>query len=64
MAAILYLIIPCFNEEEVLPVTSNIFLKKILDLVDKKVISDQSRILYVDDGSKDRTWEIIQRLSK
>ena len=64
MAAILYLIIPCFNEEEVLPVTSNIFLKKILDLVDKKVISDQSRILYIDDGSKDRTWEIIQRLSK
>ena len=64
MAMILYLVIPCFNEEEVLPVTSSIFLEKILDLVDKKVISDKSRILYIDDGSKDHTWQIIQRLAK
>lgn len=60
---IVYLIIPCYNEEAVLPETSGIFLEKILTLVKNGKISDESRILFVNDGSKDKTWEIIKNLS-
>lgn len=62
--AILYLIIPCYNEEKVLPITAPLFLEKINTLVNKNKISPLSRILFVNDGSKDRTWEIIETLSK
>ena len=62
--ATLYLIIPCYNEEEVLPITAPIFLKKIHQLMSEKKISDDSRIMFVNDGSKDQTWKIIQDLSK
>ena len=55
--------IPCYNEQEVLPVTAPEFLKKIEDLTAKGKISDESRILFVNDGSKDTTWEIIKRLA-
>lgn len=61
---ILYIVIPCYNEEEVLPVTAPKFLTKIKSLCKMGRISDQSRILFVNDGSKDRTWEIITELSK
>lgn len=61
---ILYIVIPCYNEEAVLPVTSPMFLKKIEELVQADKISDQSRVLFVNDGSKDRTWQIIQELSQ
>ena len=61
---ILYLVIPCYNEMEVLPTTSRIFRKKIEDLVENHKISEQSKILFVDDGSKDDTWNIIQSLSE
>lgn len=61
---ILYLVIPCYNEMEVLPTTSRIFQKKIEDLVENHKISEQSKILFVDDGSKDDTWKIIQSLSE
>lgn len=61
---VLYMIIPCYNEEEVLPITSNMFLGKVKELIDKKMISNFSRILFVNDGSKDKTWEIITQLSK
>lgn len=61
---ILYLVIPCYNEMEVLPTTSRIFQKKIEDLVENRKISEQSKILFVDDGSKDDTWNIIQSLSE
>lgn len=64
MKPILYIIIPCYNEEEVLPITCKIFLDKIHDLVKENKIDNQSRILFVNDGSKDRTWEIITELSK
>jgi len=64
MKPILYIIVPCYNEEEVLPVTSKLFLDKITCLVAKEKISEQSRILFVNDGSKDKTWEIICGLSK
>lgn len=64
MNTILYIIIPCYNEEQVLPVTSNIFLDEIYDLINKEKISKESRILFVNDGSKDSTWEIIKELSQ
>lgn len=61
---ILYIVIPCYNEEKVLPVTAPEFLAKINSLCCLEKISDKSRILFVNDGSKDRTWEIITELSK
>ena len=56
---ILYIVIPCYNEEKVLPITSTMFLDKITELVKLNKISDDSRIMFVNDGSKDKTWEII-----
>ena len=61
---ILYIIVPCYNEEEVLPITCELFLRKIKELVSMGKISDDSRVLFVNDGSRDRTWEIICDLSK
>ena len=61
---ILYIVIPCYNEEQMLPITSSMFLDKITELVQKDKISDDSRVLFVNDGSKDRTWEIIKELSE
>ena len=56
---VLYIVIPCYNEEAVLPMTSGMFLDKINQLAGEGKISPDSRILFVNDGSKDRTWEII-----
>ena len=64
MNPILYIVIPCYNEEQVLPITSKMFLDKITSLTSKGLIAPESRILFVDDGSKDNTWQIIQNLSK
>ena len=64
MAPKLYIVIPCYNEEEVLPVTAPMFLEKINSLVSKGKISDDSRVMFVNDGSRDKTWDIIERLSK
>lgn len=61
---ILYIIIPCYNEKEVLPITAPLFLKKIDELILKKKINDKSKIMFVNDGSKDDTWDIICALSK
>ena len=63
MNPILYIVIPCYNEEEVLPVTSGMFRDEIRDLIAKDKISSESRILFVDDGSKDSTWQIISSLA-
>ena len=60
----LYIVIPCYNEEEVLPITNKLFLDKINQLVSDGKISDDSRILFVNDGSKDSTWDIIQKLAE
>ena len=60
---VLWIIIPCYNEQEVLPVTVPLFLEKLQTLTDSGKISAESRILFVDDGSGDRTWEIIKGLS-
>ena len=60
----LYIIIPCYNEEAVLPTTSKLFLKEVEALVSKEMISAGSRIVFVNDGSRDRTWEIICDLAR
>lgn len=61
---ILYVVIPCYNEEEVLPITSMLFLNKIEELIEKRKISCKSRIMFINDGSKDNTWELICDLAK
>lgn len=58
----LYLVIPCYNEEEVLPETAKRLKEKFDDFIAKEKISDSSRIVFVDDGSKDKTWNIIEEL--
>ena len=60
---ILWIVIPCYNEEQVLPITAPMFLQKITDLAAAGKISDKSRVLFVNDGSRDRTWEIITQLA-
>ena len=64
MSSILYIVIPCYNEQEVLPITSGLFLNKLNALIAKGKIDPESRVLFVDDGSRDRTWEIISSLAK
>lgn len=61
---ILYLVIPCYNEEEVLEETTRQLKIKIEKLVKDKVISDKSRVMYVNDGSRDKTWELIEKIDK
>ena len=63
MKPILYIIIPCFNEQEVLPITAPEFLQKLMQLIEEDKISKKSRILFVNDGSKDNTWNIIVDLA-
>ena len=60
---ILYIVIPCYNEQEVLPITAPLFLQKINDLAAAGKISPDSRVLFVNDGSRDRTWKIINELA-
>lgn len=62
MKETLYLVIPCYNEEEVLRETSKRLLEKINKMINNDQISDNSKILFVNDGSKDRTWDIIEEL--
>ena len=64
MKPVLYIIVPCYNEEAVLPITSKIFLAKINELILAKKIHEESKILFVNDGSTDMTWEIICELAK
>lgn len=61
---VLYIVIPCYNEEKVLPMTAPLFRDKIRELADGGKISGESRVLFVNDGSKDTTWEIICALAK
>lgn len=58
----LYLVIPCYNEEEVLPITTEALSLKMKLLIDEKKISKDSKVLYVNDGSKDKTWELIEEI--
>ena len=59
----LFIVIPCYNEQEVLPITAPMFLEKLRGLTDAGKIAEDSRVLFVNDGSKDRTWEIIRELA-
>lgn len=61
---ILAIVIPCYNEEEVLPITAPKFQSKIQFLINKEVISKKSKIVFIDDGSKDSTWNLIEKFSK
>lgn len=58
----LYLVIPCYNEEEMLPITAKALLKKMSDLIESGKIAANSKVMFVDDGSKDSTWEMIEKL--
>ena len=62
MKDILYIVVPCYNEEEVLPETSRRLRAKLKDMMTAGTISERSRILFVNDGSRDKTWEIISSL--
>ena len=59
---ILYLVVPCYNEQEVLPETSKRLKEKMKSLMERNLISRDSRIMFVNDGSKDRTWSMIEEL--
>lgn len=61
---ILYMVIPCYNEEKVLPITAPLFLEKLNFLIGENKISQKSRILFINDGSRDATWDIIDKLSQ
>lgn len=60
---ILYLVIPCYNEEEVLPETTKRLTEKLHGMIRAEIVHRDSRILYVDDGSRDRTWALIEEYS-
>ena len=62
MADILYIVVPCYNEEAVLPETSRRLKEKLEGLMAAGKIAPESRVLFVNDGSKDKTWEIISQL--
>ena len=63
MKPILYMVIPCYNEEKVLPITAPLFLEQLEDMKNQNLIAENSKILFVNDGSKDNTWNIIQQLA-
>ena len=60
----LYIVVPCYNEEEVLPETSKRLLEKLTTLENQGRVTAKSRILFIDDGSRDKTWEMISSLHK
>lgn len=64
MPPVLYVVVPCYNEEEALPITSESFLAELETLINKEKISPESRVLFVNDGSNDGTWGIITELSE
>lgn len=64
MTPVLYFVIPCYNEEQVLPETSGLFLAKLNSMIEAEKISPESRVMFVNDGSKDSTWDIISKLTE
>ena len=64
MKPILYIVVPCYNEQEVLPITGELFINKITQLIEKAYVNADSKVVFVNDGSKDRTWEIICQMAK
>ena len=61
---ILYVVVPCYNEEEVIEETTRQLKIKMETLIKNKEISPKSRVMYVNDGSKDRTWDMIKEIHK
>ena len=61
---ILYIVIPCYNEEEVLNETIKVLSNKMKELKKNKRISEKSKVMFVNDGSKDKTWDIIKNAAK
>lgn len=59
---VLYVVVPCYNEEEVLPETSKQFRNELNEMKEENLISSDSKIVFVNDGSKDKTWEVITKL--
>lgn len=59
---LLWVVVPCYNEEAVLPLSSKLFLREVTRLIDDGKISPHSQILFIDDGSADATWSIIDLL--
>ncbi len=64
MSKVIYFVVPCYNEGEVLEVTATKLLEKLTTLIEKGMVSKKSRITFVDDGSKDNTWSLISQLSE
>lgn len=60
----LYVVVPCYNEEEVLEETTKRLKEKLNTLIKSKKISNKSKVMYVNDGSKDNTWELIKKINK
>ena len=63
MEPVLWIVVPCYNEEQVLPLTAPMFLRELQDLASRGKISPDSRVLFVNDGSRDGTWELIKDLA-
>ena len=63
-SSILYIVVPCYNEEEVLHETTKRLKEKLDYLINKDVISKKSKVMYVNDGSKDNTWNMIKEISE
>ena len=61
---VLYIVVPCYNEEEVLEETTRQLKEKMKNLIKDKKISKESRVMYVNDGSKDNTWKMIEEISE
>ena len=64
MSKILYVVVPCYNEEEVLELTTNKLTEKLKKMIKDGIIDKESKIMYVNDGSKDKTWELIEKYNK
>ena len=60
----LYIVVPCYNEQEVLSETSSRLKQKMLSLQESGIIDEESRVMFVDDGSRDNTWQMISNLVK
>ena len=60
---VLYVVVPCYNEEEVLKETTKRLKEKLKNLIKEKMISNKSKVMYVNDGSKDKTWKIIKEIN-
>ena len=62
-SCVLYIVVPCYGEEEMLPIMANVLQRLMKSLMDEGACSSQSRVLLVNDGSADRTWDVIRSLA-